>query len=95
MDLVRWIAPPYVDRLSGYGCSARPGGGELPIGLQIMDRFWEDATPDRVRGSSWHERWAGLWPAGVWGLRASLETTDVKGLSRRMAPSSVFCKCSF
>jgi len=44
-DLVRWIAVP---TLTGCPATAAPVGlGEhgLPIGLQIMGPYWEDATP--------------------------------------------------
>src|SRR5262249_10314052 len=44
MDLVRWIAVP---TLTGCPSTVAPvgrGDGGLPIGLQIMGPFWEDAT---------------------------------------------------
>jgi amidase len=44
-DLIRWIAPA---TLTGCPATAAPIGlskGGLPIGLQIMGPFWEDATP--------------------------------------------------
>ena len=44
-DLVRWIAP---GTLTGCPATAAPvgqGAGGLPIGMQIMGPFWEDATP--------------------------------------------------
>jgi amidase len=44
-DLIRWIAPP---TLTGCPATVAPvGRGEhgLPIGIQIMGPFWEDATP--------------------------------------------------
>jgi amidase len=45
MDLIRWIAPA---TLTGCPATAAPIGRSdsgLPIGLQIMGPFWEDATP--------------------------------------------------
>ena len=45
MDLVRWIAPPTLTGCPATVAPLGPGGGELPIGLQIMGPFWEDATP--------------------------------------------------
>ena len=44
-DLIRWIAPP---TLTGCPATAAPiglGKSGLPIGLQIMGPYWEDATP--------------------------------------------------
>jgi amidase len=44
-DMVKWIAPA---TLTGCPATAAPigrGEGGLPIGLQIMGAFWEDATP--------------------------------------------------
>ena len=45
MDLVRWIAPPTLTGCPATVAPLGPGGGELPIGVQIMGPFWEDATP--------------------------------------------------
>ena len=45
MDLSRWIAPA---TLTGCPATIAPvghGEGGLPIGLQIMGAYWEDATP--------------------------------------------------
>lgn len=45
MDLIRWIAPA---TLTGCPATVAPIGRSdsgLPIGLQIMGPFWEDATP--------------------------------------------------
>lgn len=44
-DMLRWIAPA---TLTGCPATAAPvgrGEGGLPIGLQIMGPYWEDATP--------------------------------------------------
>ncbi len=44
-DMVKWIAP---GTLTGCPATTAPvgrGEGGLPIGLQIMGPFWEDATP--------------------------------------------------
>lgn len=45
MDIVNWIAPP---TLTGCPATAAPVGrtpNGLPVGMQIMGPFWEDATP--------------------------------------------------
>jgi amidase len=45
MDMIRWIAPA---TLTGCPATAAPIGRSdsgLPIGVQIMGPFWEDATP--------------------------------------------------
>jgi amidase len=45
MDLLRWIAPA---TLTGCPATVAPIGfteSKLPVGLQIMGPFWEDATP--------------------------------------------------
>ena len=45
MDLLKWIAPA---TLTGCPATAAPVGrtkAGLPVGVQIMGPFWEDATP--------------------------------------------------
>src|SRR5262249_45729096 len=44
-DMVRWIAPATLTGCPATSAPVGRDGNGLPIGIQIMGPFWEDATP--------------------------------------------------